>query len=85
MSGLLKLSFAQCYCSHDIYRHTEGLARKQKRLRSVRLPWLKVRNALLAYIEKKHPFPGLLVDFAKNKQTAQLSGPFTEDGPRGMM
>lgn len=40
----------------------------------------KACKAKVAYIEERYWVSGLLVDFAKKQQAAQLSGLITEDG-----
>lgn len=50
----------------------------------MRLPLVEVRSSILAHVEEKYPVPGLRLDLAEKKQTAQLKGQFTGDGLRRM-
>lgn len=74
VSRLLKTRLIQCLSLDETYTHPRGPPGRLKRLSYVGLPLCKACSSALSHSEEKYPVPGLHVDIAKEKQTAQLNG-----------
>lgn len=85
VSKLLATSLIQYLSSMGIYNHSSGSSGKQKRLRVLKIPFLRACDGISAHVEKKYALPELHVHFATAGKTAQRNGLFTEDGLRGML
>lgn len=84
VSRHLKSYLIEYLSCNDEYGHLLVLTGKWRRLSSLAISLSKACNGILAQVEEKYNLPGLHVNFAKEKEAAQLKGLLTEDGLRGM-
>lgn len=83
MSKLLKKCLTHILSSDAIYSLPKSPPGKHKRLSLSVLLLLKAYNDILAHTKEKYPASGKHLKSAKNKQTAELKGPFTSERLRG--